>query len=498
MRLQVLLEHIGAVGHVDVGAIRVSGGREVDVTSVSHDSRRVRPGALFACIPGSRFDGHEHAAEAVGAGAVALLVERELAIPVSQVVVPSVRTAIGPIAAAVEGWPSHDVTCVGVTGTNGKTTTTYLLESIGEAAGRTVGVIGTTGARIAGAPVALAHTTPEAPELQELLTRMRDEGVGMVAMEVSSHALAQHRVDGTQFAVVAFTNLSHDHLDFHGSIDDYFEAKARLFTPEFAPAAAIGVDDVRGPDLAARAAREGLDVVTYALDCDADVRATGLRPTEVGMEFVLTDTRNDESLPATISLIGRINVLNALAAATTAILIGVDLPTIVDGLRAAPVVPGRLERVDAGQPFTVVVDYAHTPDALEHALAAVRAHAGGHRVIAVVGCGGDRDHAKRPKMGGLAAAGADVAIITSDNPRSESAAVIADEMLTGVPAGTTTVSVELDRRRAIRDAIGRAEPGDVVLVAGKGHESGQTADGITTPFDDRVVAREELEVASWN
>jgi len=496
--LQVLLEHIGTAGHRDIGPIRVSGDREVEVTSVTHDSRRVRPDALFACIRGSHFDGHEHAAEAVAGGAVALLVERELAIPVSQVVVPSVRAAIGPAAAAVAGWPSQEMTCVGITGTNGKTTTTYLLESIEEAAGRTVGVIGTTGARIAGAPMALAHTTPEAPELQELLARMHDEGVGMVALEVSSHALAQHRVDGTRFAVVVFTNLSHDHLDFHGSIGDYYEAKARLFAPEFAPAAAIGIDDERGPDLVTRAERNGLDVLTYALDRDADVQASGLRPTEVGMEFVLTDTRSDESVAVTISLIGRVNVLNALAAATAAILTGVDLPTIADGLRTASAVPGRLERIDAGQPFTVVVDYAHTPDALEHALAAARAHAGEHQVIAVVGCGGDRDRAKRPKMGGLVATGADAAIITSDNPRSESAAAIVDEMLTGVPAGTTSVRVELDRRRAIRDAIGLAEPGDVVLVAGKGHESGQTADGVTVPFDDRIVAREALEVMSWS
>ena len=496
MRLQVLLEDIEDVGHLDIGFVGLSGDADVDVTSVTHDSRRVQPGALFACIPGARFDGHDHAAEAVGNGAVALLVERPLSIPVPQVRVRSVRAAVGPAAAACAGWPSRSIACLGVTGTNGKTTTTYFLEAIGAADDRTVGVIGTTGARVAGAPAALDHTTPEASELQELLARMRAEGVRLVAIEVSSHALVQHRVDGTRFAAVAFTNLSHDHLDFHGSLDEYFEAKARLFTPEFTESAAIGTDDERGPELATRAADLGLTVVTYGIDREADLRATEVRPTDLGMDFVLTDQRSDDSVAVSTSLIGRLNVLNALAAAATAMLAGVDLTTIARGLAAADVVPGRLERVDAGQPFTVVVDYAHTPDALDHALAACRAHGGDHRLIGVVGCGGDRDRAKRPKMGALVAIRADVAIITSDNPRSESAAAIADEMLAGVPAGRDPVHVELDRRHAIRDAIGQARPGDVVLIAGKGHESGQTTGDTTVPFDDRVVVREELEASS--
>ena len=504
MRLQVLLD---GIEHIDIGLLGVVGDREVDVRSVTHDSREVRAGALFACIPGSRFDGHDHAAEAVDRGAVALLVERDLPgpvsdapvshAPVSQVRVRDVRTALGPVAAAAADWPSQGMTCLGVTGTNGKTTTTYLLEAIGKADHRTVGVIGTTGARVAGVPVPLAHTTPEAPELQALLARMRDDGVGMVAMEVSSHALDQHRVDGTRFAAVAFTNLSHDHLDFHGSFDRYFEAKARLFTPWFTDAAAIGIDDARGPELAARARTQGLTVVSYAIDRDADLRATEARPTATGMDFVLTDGRTGESVDISLSLIGRLNVLNALAAAATATLVGLDLETIARGLAAAGVMPGRLERIDAGQPFAVVVDYAHTPDALEHALAATRVHAGDHRLIAVVGCGGDRDRAKRPKMGALVATRADAAIITSDNPRSESAATIADEMVAGIPSGSGTVVVELDRRLAIRRAIGGATPGDVVLIAGKGHEVGQTAGTRTVPFDDRVVAREEIEASSW-
>jgi len=493
--LQVLLDTVGDVEHIDIGVLGVSGDTEVDVVTVTHDSRRVPTGSLYACIPGARFDGHDHAAEAVAAGAVALLVERELPIAVPQVRVREVRTALGPIAAAREGWPSRSLECVGITGTNGKTTTTYLLESIGAATGRTVGVIGTTGARVAGVPVPLEHTTPEAPELQALLARMRDDGVGMVAMEVSSHALAQHRVDGTHFAAVAFTNLSHDHLDYHGSFDEYFAAKARLFTPGFTGRAAIGIDDPWGPELAERARSNGLAVLTYGIDGDADLAATQIESSEPGSAFVMTDRTSGDAISVTMSLIGRVNVLNALTAAATARLVGLDLETIGRGLGAAVVVPGRLERVDAGQPFTVIVDYAHTPDALGHALAASREHAGGHKVIAVVGCGGDRDRAKRPTMGALVATRTDTAIITSDNPRSESAAAIADEMLAGVPTGMA-VRVELDRRLAIREAVEAATPGDVVLIAGKGHESGQTTGTTTVPFDDRVVAREEIEAAS--
>ncbi len=503
MRLQVLLDE---VEHVDIGLLEVSGDREVDVASVTHDSRRVVPGGLFACVPGLQFDGHEHAVEAVENGAVALLVERALPISVSQIQVRDVRIALGPVASAAMGRPSHDMACLGVTGTNGKTSTTYLLEAIGQADGRPVGVIGTTGARVGGVPVPLEHTTPEAPELQQLLRQIRDSQMrdgrlgdgqrGIVAMEVSSHALAQHRVDGTRFAAVAFTNLSHDHLDYHGSFDEYFEAKARLFTPEFTGAAAIGIDDERGPDLVSRARTLGLTVLTYAIGQDADVVATELRSNDRGMEFVLTDRRTDESVAVSTSLIGELNVLNALAAASLALLIEIDLEAIARGLAAAAIVPGRMERVDVGQEFTVLVDYAHTPAALAHALDAARAHAHGHRLIAVVGCGGDRDREKRPAMGALVGVRADAAFLTSDNPRSESAQAIVDEMLAGVPSGLDRVQVEIDRRLAIRRAIGEADRGDVVLIAGKGHESGQTTGTTTVPFDDRVVVREELEALS--
>ena len=513
MRLQALLDDVG-----DIGLLETSGDLEVDVTSVTHDSRRVEPGALFACVPGLRFDGHDYASKAVAAGAVALLVERTVAlgrdatsaargsvaaasvapvrvaqVGVAQIRVAQVRAALGPVSAARLGWPSHSIPVFGVTGTNGKTTTTYLLEAIGRVGNAKVGVIGTTGARIGGIPVPLEHTTPEAPELQVLLARMRDEGVTMVAMEVSSHALAQHRVDGTRYAAVAFTNLSHDHLDYHGTLDDYFDAKARLFDPTFTAAAAIGVDDEYGRRLESKVREAGLPVVTYALDRHADLVATDVRDTEGGTTFVLDDHRTGRSFPVESALVGRVNVLNSLAAAATASLGGYDLEVIAEALGAVGAVPGRLERVGSDQPFMVFVDYAHTPDALAHALATARARARGRRVLAVVGCGGDRDRSKRPKMGEVVSQQADLAIITSDNPRSESAAAIADEMLAGVAADALGVRVELDRRRAIRLALREARPGDVVLIAGKGHETSQTSGRTTIAFDDRVVAREELE-----
>jgi UDP-N-acetylmuramoyl-L-alanyl-D-glutamate--2,6-diaminopimelate ligase len=489
VRLQALL--------ADIDAVDLRGDPTVDVRAVTHDSRRVRHGSLFACIPGGRTDGHDHAPAAVRAGAVALLVERWLDVPsaprpVAEAKVPSVRRALGPVAARFHGDPSRALTCLGVTGTNGKTTTTYLLEAIAVAAGAPVAVLGTTGARIAGELLDLEHTTPEATELQALLARVRDAGVTTVAMEVSSHALAQHRIDGTHFAAVCFTNLSHDHLDYHGDLDAYFEAKARLFTPEFTARAAVNIDDARGRAIVDRATASGVGVVTFGLDApDAVLTAANVSLDVTGSRFTIVDGTSGSSAPVHLALLGRHNVENALAAAATARAAGVDFDAAVAGLRAAATVPGRLEPVDVGQPFLVLVDYAHTPDALTHALDAARALAPEHRVIVVFGCGGDRDRAKRPAMGAVASRAADLVIVTSDNPRSEPASEIAEEVRAGATGGAT-VRVELDRRAAIRDAIAQAAPGDVVLVAGKGHETGQTAGSLTTPFDDRVVAREEL------
>ncbi len=341
--------------------------------------------------------------------------------------------------------------------------------------------------------VDLGFTTPEAPDLQALLATMRDEGVRTVAMEVSSHALDQHRVDGTRFAAACFTNLSHDHLDYHHTVEAYFAAKARLFTPERCAVAVTNLDDVHGREIARLAAAAGLPVVTYARDdasADFGVDAVGYGAT--GTDLVLVDRRAGEQAATTLALLGPVNVWNALAATATARALDEPLATVARGLAAVGVVPGRLERIDAGQPFTVLVDYAHTPDALVHAVAAARVLAGDHRVAVVFGCGGDRDADKRAPMGAAAAA-ADHVIVTTDNPRSEDPALIAAAAASGVRAVGGTPLVELDRRAAIAAAVRWAGAGDVVLVAGKGHESGQTAAGVTVAFDDRVVVRELLE-----
>jgi UDP-N-acetylmuramoyl-L-alanyl-D-glutamate--2,6-diaminopimelate ligase len=488
-----------------------AGDPDLEITAITHDSRQASPGACFACIPGAVTDGHAHAAGAVERGAVALLVERPLPLEVAQVEVPSVRAALGPVAAMLYDHPSVAMRVLGVTGTNGKTTTTYLLEAIARhddtGAGNCVGVVGTVGARVAGEPVAAAdvagvgaHTTPEASDLQALHARMRDAGAVTVAMEVSSHALHQHRVDGVQFAAVCFTNLSHEHLDYHGTLDAYFEAKASLFSRTRTPAGAVNVDDARGVELASRAADDGIDVWTYGVDAPtADVGATDVVFGATGTRATIVDRRSGISAVVDLPLVGPFNLANALAAAATARAAGFGFDAVVTGLGDPLVVPGRFERIDAGQPFAVLVDYAHTPDALGRVLAASRPLAGpGGRVLCVFGCGGDRDPGKRPLMGEAVAAGADVAVLTSDNPRSEDPQAIADAVLPGL-AGASAVRVELDRRAAIAGALADADPGDVVVIAGKGHETGQTfAHQRTEPFDDRVVARAELEALGWS
>jgi UDP-N-acetylmuramoyl-L-alanyl-D-glutamate--2,6-diaminopimelate ligase len=471
------------------------GDLDVNVTSLVHDSRDVVPGALFCCIPGDATDGHDYAAEAVAAGAAALLVERVLDVPVPQAVVTSVRAEIGPLAAALHRHPSRRLRLIGVTGTNGKTTTTYLVEAIARAAGELAGVIGTVATRIAGEELPQPRTTPEAPELQALLARMVERGVHSVAMEVSSHALAMQRVRGTWFAAACFTNLGRDHLDFHGTIEEYFEAKALLFSPELTNVAAINVDDPAGAELASRARRAGLDVWTFGRAGERDVTAVDVRPSRDGTTLRLLAGRGAErDTLVTSSLVGDFNVQNLLAAATAAAASGLPWEAVAHGLSTPIVVPGRMERVPNDRGLTVLVDYAHTPDALERALDAARPLVAPEgRLIAVFGAGGDRDREKRPHMGAAVAARADLALVTTDNPRSEDPAAIVDDVRAGIgEASHARVVVELDRRAAIRDALSAAAPGDVVLIAGKGHESGQTAAGVTVPFDDRVVAAEEL------
>jgi UDP-N-acetylmuramoyl-L-alanyl-D-glutamate--2,6-diaminopimelate ligase len=473
--------------------LEVRGETEIDLRSVVHDSRDVTPGALFCCIPGERSDGHEFAPAALDAGAAALLVERLLEPAAPQARVDSVRETIGPLCSSFHGRPSEALRVLGVTGTNGKTSTTYLLEAIARADGERTGVIGTVEARIDDEVIPLRHTTPEATDLQSLLARMRDHAVGTVAIEVSSHALDQHRVDGTRFAAVTFTNLTHEHLDYHGTVEAYFEAKALLFDPRFSARAAVNVDDRYGVRLGDRARERGLDVFTYSVDDPAaDVYARDVVSRRDASVFELVDARNDRHGEVRSALVGRFNVSNALAAAATAIAVGIPFDAVLAGLGARVLVPGRFEQVPTGRDFSVLVDYAHTPDALETVLTTARSLVDGGRLLVVFGCGGDRDRAKRPLMGEVATRLADVAILTNDNPRSEAPEAIARDVLAGVPEGRANLEVQLDRRAAIRAAVHAARRGDVVVIAGKGHETGQTVNGVTTPFDDRVVAAEEL------
>jgi len=440
-----------------------------DVAAVTHDSRAVAPGALFCCVRGAHADGHDHAPAAAAAGAVALLCERPLGLDLPELRVPSVRAAMGPVAAAFHGEPSARLAVVGITGTNGKTTTAHLLAAILDAAGRPCGVIGTlTGAR----------TTPEAPELQAQLAAFLAEGRQAVSMEVSSHALDQHRVDGTAFALAVFTNLSQDHLDHHGTMEAYFQAKARLFDAGLSARAVVNLDDPHG-----RLLRDAAQIPTTGFSL-ADATAVEAGPRGSRFRWRGTELRT--------TLAGRFNLANVLAAVTAAAELGVGTDAIAQGLAEAAPVPGRFELVDAGQPFAVVVDYAHTADGLAALLASARELTGpGGRVLVVFGCGGDRDRAKRPAMGAAAAEGADVVVVTSDNPRSEDPHAIIASVLSGIPEDVQPV-IEPDRRAAITAAVSRASAGDVVVIAGKGHETTQIAGATCTPFDDRVVAREVL------
>jgi UDP-N-acetylmuramoyl-L-alanyl-D-glutamate--2,6-diaminopimelate ligase len=456
-------------GRPGLGGLAVRGPTGVEVTDVVHDSRAVGPGALFCCVPGDHVDGHHFAPEAVAAGAVAVLCERpvETGPAVAQLHVGSVRAAMGPVASACHGDPSRSLQVAGITGTNGKTTTAHLLRSILEADGRPAVTIGTlTGAR----------TTPEATELQARLAQVRRDGGRAVAMEVSSHALAQRRVDGTRFAVAVFTNLSVDHLDYHGDLEAYYAAKASLFAAERSEIGVVNLDDEHGRRLQREAP---IRTIGYSLVEAEDLRLDGSGSTWRWRGRTLR-----------LPLAGRFNVSNALAAATAAGALRVGLDAVADGLAGSGPVPGRFELVDAGQPFTIVVDYAHTPDGLEQLLTATRELAGGGRVIVVFGCGGDRDRGKRPLMGSVAVAGADLVVLTSDNPRDEDPEAIAAEVRAGIGEGAA-LEVELDRRRAIALALAAAGPGDVVVLAGKGHETTQTIGALEAPFDDRVVAGEE-------
>ena len=449
------------------GPVDRSGNAEI--TGLAYDSRAVNPGDLFFCVPGANHDGHHFAADALAAGAAGLVVERQLDFDCPQLQTKSVRQAMGPISSKFYGHPSRSMAVIGVTGTNGKTTVCSLLGLVLGAAGLRTEILGTlTG----------ALTTQESVDLQRQLACWRSGGTKAVVMEVSSHALAQHRVDGIRFAVAVFTNLTPDHLDYHHTIEEYFAAKARLFTPQLSDQGVVNVGDDYGLQLAAA---PRIPTVGF------DPRRV---PVRLGARNLVMEWRGqDVCLP----LIGRFNAANALAAAETALLLGASPSEVVAGLESAAPVPGRLETVEADGPLTVVVDYAHTPDGLAQVLAAARelvASSGSLRVV--FGCGGDRDPGKRPMMGRVAAELADQAIVTSDNPRSEDPEAIISEILGGLPEHSDGISSEPDRRAAIAQCLANASDGDVVVVAGKGHETTQTVGDRAVPFDDRVVIRELL------
>jgi UDP-N-acetylmuramoyl-L-alanyl-D-glutamate--2,6-diaminopimelate ligase len=470
---------LGALA-AEISGGRIAGEGSVEVESLAYDSRKVGPGTLFFCVPGEKVDGHEFGPAAVEAGAVGLVVERELDLDVAQLVVPDARAAMAPLAARFWGDPTEELRVVGVTGTNGKTTTAFLLREILEAAGVRCGLLGTVRQVVGGAEEEVERTTPEAIDLQGTFRRMLEAGDRACVMEVSSHALALHRADSIHFGLALFTNLTQDHLDFHADMEDYFRAKRLLF--EMGPGAAVvNVDDEYGRRLATE-----FDCVTFSAEgVNADFTAAGASFDTGGAEFSVGETSVRTRLP------GHFNVANALGAFAAASELGVSAGDAAAGLTRAERVPGRFEPIDEGQAFAVLVDYAHTPDSLENVLRAARRLSEG-RVVAVFGAGGDRDRDKRPKMGRAGAALSDLAIVTSDNPRSEDPEAIIAEVLGGVENGAN-VEVEPDRRAAIALALGRAQPGDTVVIAGKGHEQGQEFEhGRKLPFDDREVARAEL------
>ncbi|WP_174673820.1 UDP-N-acetylmuramoyl-L-alanyl-D-glutamate--2,6-diaminopimelate ligase [Streptomyces pluripotens] len=473
-------------------------GSTVGVTGITHDSRAVRPGDLYAALPGARLHGADFVTQAAGLGAVAVLTdptgaERAAATRLPVLVVADPRARMGELAAALYGHPGSDLLQIGITGTSGKTTTAYLIEG-GLKTARSTGLIGTVEMRIGDERIKSERTTPEATDLQALFAVMRERGVEAVAMEVSSHALVLGRVDGCVFDIAVFTNLSPEHMEFHSDMEDYFRAKAQLFTPERSRLAVVNADDEYGRRLVKEAS---VPVVTFSAEGhpDADWRAEDVQVGPLDSTFTVLGP-NGERVHARSPLAGPFNVANTLAAVVALAAAGLDPQAAADGIAAVPGVPGRLERVDAGQPYLAVVDYAHKTDAVESVLRALRKVTKG-RLHVVLGCGGDRDQSKRAPMGAAAARLSDTAVLTSDNPRSEDPLAILATMLQGaasVPAHERgEVLLFEERAAAIAAAVGRARPGDTVLVAGKGHEQGQDIAGVVRPFDDRQVLREAIQ-----
>ncbi|HSI81930.1 MAG TPA: UDP-N-acetylmuramoyl-L-alanyl-D-glutamate--2,6-diaminopimelate ligase [Solirubrobacterales bacterium] len=469
--------------------VEVAGDADVEIAALAYDSRRATEGTLFFCVPGQQSDGHDFARFAVQAGAVAVVAERPLELDprTVQARVRDARDAMAHAAVRFNDDPTAELRVAGITGTNGKTTTAFLTRHVLESAGVPTGLLGTVKRVVGGAVEEVERTTPEAIDLQATFRRMVDAGDRACAIEVSSHALALRRTEGIRFAVATFTNLTQDHLDFHVDMEDYFQAKRRLFVGDRAERKVVNLDDPYGERLVAE-----LDCVTFSAAGDprADYRASEVSFDASGARFRCAGPGCEELVE--LPLPGRFNVENALATISTVGALGVPLSLAAGALVSAERVPGRFEPVSEGQPFAVLVDYAHTPDSLENVLAAARQVTDG-RLIAVFGCGGDRDRAKRPLMGEIGARLADLCIVTSDNPRTEDPQAIVDEIVAGIPADPRAeVRVEVDRARAIADALAGAAPADTVVIAGKGHEQGQEVNGRKYPFDDREVARAEL------
>ena len=466
----------------------------IAVTGVTHDSRAVHAGDLFAALPGAHAHGASYAEQARALGAVAMITDADgvdLVPGFPALVADDPRDALGAVAAEIYAHPARDLLLIGVTGTNGKSTTVHLLEAGLQAAGHRTGIIGTTGVRIGDRNVPNERTTPEAPDLHALLALMREEGVTAVAMEVSSHALELGRVNGLVYDLAIFTQLSQDHLDFHGTMEDYFAAKASLFTHARSRQAVIGLDGMWGRRLADHCE---IPQITYALDHDADVVCASVVTSPAGQELHVRDSALSGDAGATfdleVGLPGRFNAANALGAWTALRAAGIPAEQLTTAF-AGISVPGRMEIIDEGQDFTAIVDYAHSPDAVERVISAVIPRQGSRRIV-VLGCGGDRDREKRFAMGDVAAAGADILIVTDDNPRSEDPAAIRAAMLAGAHAVGGDIREIGDRREAITTAVSIAGPGDILLLLGKGHEPGQEVAGVVTPFDDRDELRAAL------
>ncbi len=462
-----------------LAATEVVGERDLDILELAYDAGLASPGAMFFCVPGAHSDGHDFGPLAVERGVAALVVERLLPLEVTQLVVDDARAAMAVAADIFFGEPTTALEVAGVTGTNGKTTTAFLLRSILEAAGRSTGLVGTVEWVVGGSRRVAPHTTPEAIDLQRLFRQMLTAGDTSVALEASSHGSVLRRLDRVRFDALVFTNLSQDHLDLHGTMEEYFQAKRRLFTGPLPPPAAVNVGDEHGRLLASELAdTHRAPLVTFGFADDAEVAPEELELDAHGSRFVAA------GIPIETPLRGRFNVENILGAVAAGLLLDLDDEAIANGVRSMAGVPGRFEAIDAGQPFAVVVDYAHTPDSLDRVLEAAR-DLGQGRVITVFGAGGDRDRGKRPLMGRIARDRSNVAIVTSDNPRSEEPLSIIQDILQGTGPD---VEIDPDRRTAIGRAIGLAGAGDVVVIAGKGHEQGQDVGGIVEPFDDRLVA----------